>query len=63
MDRAATADQFILLNLFTPSKIWGDFQGIMNKLTAAKQPAKKPQRGGIAGWGSDPKAYAEPQAF
>ncbi len=63
LDRAATADKFILQNLFTPSKLWGDFQGIMNKITGANTPAKKPQRGGIAGWGSDPKAYAEPQAF
>jgi len=56
-------DGFTLNNLFTPSKLWGDNQGIMNKIHAARSMPVISKKGAPNAFGSDPSVYLEKQAF
>lgn len=59
--KAATCDKFILDNCFTPSKIWGQFQTIINKIHGVSTPTKK--QGTPNAYGGDPLKYQEKQKF
>lgn len=60
--KAAACDRFILDNCFTPSKIWGQFQNIINKIHGGSTtPPKK--SGSPNGFGGDMSKYAETQKF
>jgi len=59
--KAAACDRFILDNCFTPSKIWGQFQAIINKIHGVTTPQKK--SGSLNGFGGDMSKYSEPQKF
>ena len=41
LERAAKCDKFILENCFTPSKLWGQFQSIINKIHGNGKPGTK----------------------
>ncbi len=59
--KAATCDKFILENCFTPSKIWSQFQSIVNKIYGTNSVIKK--QGSPNGFGGDMSKYSEPQKF
>jgi len=61
LQKAAACDRFILDNCFTPSKIWGQFQAIINKIHGVTTPQKK--SGSLNGFGGDMSKYSEPQKF
>lgn len=42
LTRTAKCDKFVLENLFTPSKLWGQFQSIINKIHSTNGAAHKP---------------------
>ena len=47
LQMSAKADPWILKNQFTPSKLWGDFQGIIQKIqgqNGKQQPTNKPSK-------------------
>ena len=41
LTKAANCDKFILNNCFTPSKLWGQFQSIINKIYAESTPISR----------------------
>ena len=68
LQMAAKADPWILKNQFTPSKLWGDFQGIIQKIQSqsANSSGTKPMlinRSTTTSFGGDASKFDQKQMF